>query len=323
MLSIGRSHLRVAQCTRPRPASAIAADECFTQVVLRKPTVDTKLGLRLAGASATVEGVVAGSLAAQVSHGFPWTFRGLSVPSIDLPQPFHHPRTNLPSASLLGAQAAGAGELIIGHEVLTVNGEAVDDHADATRRLLAACGDVCLALSAPTGAHSLFEDTGRRYQRKAKKEKKRQKKLEGGGDSSSESGGASDDDEADERPVGCVEQPSMRLELVAGPCRGRVYQFGAEGLCIGAAETCGLAMPTDWTVSSLHARISYAADDGGWYLADCGSAGGTFIVLPDAGMRVDAGDLLRIGKTEIVFLLQSARHEEAEGECARAAASAR
>ena len=182
--------------------------------------------------------------------------------------------------------------------------------------MAASGGEVTLTLRTPTGSWELVEDTGRRYQRKAKKEKKRQKKLDssggggggGGGDdgdggSSSDSGG-SEVEMDEEQVVGCVEAPLMTVELVAGPCRGRSYAFGAEGLSIGASSQCGLAMASDWTVSSLHVRINHA--DGAWYLSDCGSAGGTFLLLPDAGMRVDAGDLVRIGKTEIIFLMQRA-----------------
>ena len=42
----------------------------------------------------------------------------------------------------------------------------------------------------------------------------------------------------------------------------------------------------------------------GWYLADCASSAGTFLLIPDAGSRVDIGDVVRIGKTEINFFVQ-------------------
>ena len=43
---------------------------------------------------------------------------------------------------------------------------------------------------------------------------------------------------------------------------------------------------------------------GAWYLADCASSAGTFLLIPDAGSRVDIGDVVRIGKTEINFFVQ-------------------
>ena len=52
----------------------------------------------------------------------------------------------------------------------------------------------------------------------------------------------------------------------------------------------------------MHARISHV--EGEWFISDCESAGGTFLVIPDCGLRVDVGDSVRIGKTEIVFLMQ-------------------
>ena len=52
-------------------------------------------------------------------------------------------------------------------------------------------------------------------------------------------------------------------------------------------------------MSSLHARINHR--EGNWYFYDCGSAGGSFLVIPDNGLRIDLGDCVRIGKTEIHF----------------------
>ena len=139
----------------------------------------------------------------------------------------------------------------------------------------------------------------------AKKEAKRKLDEAGGAvaglDSSSGSDGddAAVDSEGEERLLGAVVAPCMRLELVCGPHRGKTVTVGAAGLSIGASAHCGLAFPSDWSVSSLHARINHA--DGVWRLADCDSAGGTFLLLPDEGMALDAGDLVRIGQTEITM----------------------
>ena len=74
------------------------------------------------------------------------------------------------------------------------------------------------------------------------------------------------------------------------------------GGCIGSSARCALTLRNDRTVSPLHARINCVR--GAWYLADCASSAGTFLLIPDAGSRVDIGDVVRIGKTEINFFVQ-------------------
>ena len=40
--------------------------------------------------------------------------------------------------------------------------------------------------------------------------------------------------------------------------------------------------------------------------ADCASRTGTFVLMPDLGMPIDAGDMLRIGGTDIAIAAQPA-----------------
>ena len=156
-------------------------------------------------------------------------------------------------------------------------------------------------LATEDGPYVLVEDTGKRYRRKANKEKRRQRKLSGDSSSDSEDENDSESSEA-EHTRGRMSEAFMKLELVDGPWRGRRLEFGAAGLSIGASKRCGLDLHADLNVSSMHAHISHSA--GEWYLADCGSAAGTFLLIPDGGMRIDAGDCVRIGKTEITFYMQ-------------------
>ncbi len=81
-----------------------------------------------------------------------------------------------------------------------------------------------------------------------------------------------------------------------------VLRVGVSGGCIGSSARCALTLRYDRTVSPLHARINCVR--GAWYLADCASSAGTFLLIPDAGSRVDIGDVVRIGKTEINFFVQ-------------------
>jgi len=148
-------------------------------------------------------------------------------------------------------------------------------------------------------------DTGRRYTRKANKEKKRIKKL------SDENYSYTSSDDSDEGPSqssgdellgGVQTKAAIKLEMVAGPWRGRCIQFGDEGICIGSSAACGLSLSADLTVSPFHARIAHVC--GEWFLSDAGSSSGTFLLIPDRGLRLDIGDVVRVGRTEIVMMMQ-------------------
>ena len=159
------------------------------------------------------------------------------------------------------------------------------------------------ALTAVQGGRLvLCQDKGKRYRRKALKEEKRQRKLLGKDDSSSDDDEAKLSSEGEEGELPLAPFPFVKLELVAGPLRGRWLELGGGGCCIGSSARCALTLRNDRTVSPLHARINCVR--GAWYLADCASSAGTFLLIPDAGSRVDIGDVVRIGKTEINFFVQ-------------------
>ena len=55
----------------------------------------------------------------------------------------------------------------------------------------------------------------------------------------------------------------------------------------------------DNTVSPLHARLQLQGN--AWWLADCDSDNGTFLLVEDAGRRVAIGDVFRMAHCELQF----------------------
>ena len=104
--------------------------------------------------------------------------------------------------------------------------------------------------------------------------------------------------------------PLLRLELVAGPLRGRWVDVGPAGATIGASRGCTLDLTSDLTVCPMHATIAHA--DGAWYLSDVGSRDGTFLLLADCGEKVDAGDRLRVGRSDLTFLVRPHQSERCD-----------
>jgi predicted component of type VI protein secretion system len=94
-----------------------------------------------------------------------------------------------------------------------------------------------------------------------------------------------------------VSAPSLLLVHVAGPQRGARLEVGRCGALVGRAACCELRLPSDLSVSPLHARLS--CHEGRWHVADCGSRTGTAVLVPDLGMHLDTGDAVRIGETEL------------------------
>ena len=90
---------------------------------------------------------------------------------------------------------------------------------------------------------------------------------------------------------------SERLILLegAGP-RGQAFELGEE-LTVGRALGCGVALPDDTFVSTLHARVFRR--DGSLFIEDLGSTNGTFVndrqVTGTA--PITRGDRLQVGKT--------------------------
>ena len=90
------------------------------------------------------------------------------------------------------------------------------------------------------------------------------------------------------------------IEVLEGR-ESRVVSLDADRYTIGKADTNGVAIVADETVSRLHAALErYPA---GWSLRDLGSRNGTFIngerIWGERALR--HGDEIRLGRTRIVF----------------------
>ena len=91
---------------------------------------------------------------------------------------------------------------------------------------------------------------------------------------------------------------------VWSPPDSRLVPLEMEHVSIGRGETNDIALPSDPTVSHLHAVI--VRYHGGWCLRDVGSANGTYLngqrLLTEQPLRPD--DEIRIGAARIVFRWQ-------------------
>jgi hypothetical protein len=100
-------------------------------------------------------------------------------------------------------------------------------------------------------------------------------------------------------PWGMPNQARARERLVVldpPGYRGRAFDL-ADELTVGRAVGCGVALPDDTFVSTLHARVFRR--DGSLFVEDLGSTNGTFIndrpVTTTVPIRL--GDRLQVGKT--------------------------
>jgi pSer/pThr/pTyr-binding forkhead associated (FHA) protein len=78
--------------------------------------------------------------------------------------------------------------------------------------------------------------------------------------------------------------------------QGQTFDLGDE-LTVGRAVGCGVALPDDTFVSTLHARVFRR--DGALYVEDLGSTNGTFVNdrPVTATVAFQTGDRLQVGKT--------------------------
>jgi pSer/pThr/pTyr-binding forkhead associated (FHA) protein len=97
--------------------------------------------------------------------------------------------------------------------------------------------------------------------------------------------------------------PAGRVVVVASPVlqRGRVDVLNSSALLIGRAPDNDLALEGDEYASARHARFEPRTD--GVWLVDMGSTNGTFVngVRLAEPRRLSAGDLVRIGETDLRF----------------------
>jgi hypothetical protein len=98
-------------------------------------------------------------------------------------------------------------------------------------------------------------------------------------------------------PRGPAGNGAPRLVVLEPPAlAGRAFDLGDE-LTVGRAVGCGVSLPDDTFVSTLHARVFRR--DGGLYVEDLGSTNGTFVnERPVTGtVQVRRGDRLHVGQT--------------------------
>jgi len=96
-------------------------------------------------------------------------------------------------------------------------------------------------------------------------------------------------------------QPGGGLELEAqeGVCKGKVYVVGPRGALLGRSSENDIAVP-DRELSRRHSRVEYDATRTAYYLSDCGSTNGTYMLLtgPYGGrFRLSLNDHILVGRT--------------------------
>jgi pSer/pThr/pTyr-binding forkhead associated (FHA) protein len=91
--------------------------------------------------------------------------------------------------------------------------------------------------------------------------------------------------------------PSGRLIVRAPPAMAGMTFLLADELTVGRSPGCGISLPDDTYVSSVHARVFRRAD--GYYLEDLGSTNGTFVFSERIGAPVHLrpGDQFQVGQT--------------------------
>lgn len=91
-----------------------------------------------------------------------------------------------------------------------------------------------------------------------------------------------------------------RLIVTSGIDEGREFEMTGPAITLGRESTCAVRL-LDSEVSRRHAEITCDAD-GGWHIADCGSANGVLVNgrLVQSG-TLQIGDRIRIGNTDLLF----------------------
>ena len=103
--------------------------------------------------------------------------------------------------------------------------------------------------------------------------------------------------------VNATLMPAGKLVVVDSPSLepGSLRSIGNVPMTIGRAAENDLVLPGDQFASALHARLDPRPD--GVWIEDLGSTNGTFInaVLLSGAVRLEPGDLVRVGETEFRF----------------------
>ncbi len=90
--------------------------------------------------------------------------------------------------------------------------------------------------------------------------------------------------------------------IVSGPNEGAYYPLRGSAIEVGRDETCTIQIADD-RVSRRHLRIRFDVSDGSYHAVDDKSANGTLHNgrRITADTRLDDGDILAIGRTELMF----------------------
>jgi pSer/pThr/pTyr-binding forkhead associated (FHA) protein len=97
--------------------------------------------------------------------------------------------------------------------------------------------------------------------------------------------------------------PSGRLVVVSSPtlAEGSRFALNSTPISIGRSEENQIELGEDEFASASHARVE-PRHDGAW-LVDRGSTNGTYVngIRIDSPHRLEAGDLVRIGETQLRY----------------------
>ena len=99
------------------------------------------------------------------------------------------------------------------------------------------------------------------------------------------------------RPSGGAKRAGARLRILEpAEHKGEVYSLGDE-LTVGRGGGCGVVIPDDQFVSTVHARLFRRGDD--LFVEDLGSRNGTFVngEQVTAATRLRRGDRVQFGQT--------------------------
>jgi len=94
--------------------------------------------------------------------------------------------------------------------------------------------------------------------------------------------------------------PTLELKALEGVCKGKHYVVNhTRGALLGRSSENTIAVP-DRELSRKHSQIEYDADRGAFFLSDCGSTNGTYILItgPYSGRyRLSLNDHILVGRT--------------------------
>lgn len=125
-------------------------------------------------------------------------------------------------------------------------------------------------------------------------------------------GGSSDDDEGADDANATRAGPPLKLEIVGGPDQGKKKKFKGVRMVIGRTPGVDLQL-SDASVSRRHVELIYG--DEGVMMKDLGSGNGTKVNgTKVAEKKLDHGDVISIGKTQIKFIDEVAAFKKAREE---------